>query len=85
METILAIRGSVNHTIPLLRFPNLESLFRKMEAWFSETLNFGHTPYKARRLSVAEALALQSLPKDFYLPDTMTLTSMFKTVGNGVP
>jgi hypothetical protein len=45
METILAIHGSVNHTIPLLRFLNLESLFMKMEAWFSETLNFGHTHY----------------------------------------
>jgi hypothetical protein len=54
METILAIRGSVNHTIPLLRFPNLESLFRKMEAWFSETLNFGHTLTRECELAIAQ-------------------------------
>ena len=42
-------------------------------------------PYKARRLSVAEALALQSLPKEFQLPQNITLSNAFKTVGNGVP
>jgi DNA (cytosine-5)-methyltransferase 1 len=34
---------------------------------------------------VAEALALQSLPRAFELPSDMTLSAMFKTVGNGVP
>lgn len=43
------------------------------------------TPYKARRLTVAEALALQSLPKNFSLPPKMSLTDKFKTIGNGVP
>jgi DNA (cytosine-5)-methyltransferase 1 len=42
-------------------------------------------PYKVRRLSVAETLAIQSLPKKFALPENMTLSNMFKTVGNGVP
>ena len=41
-------------------------------------------PYKVRRLSVAEILAIQSLPIKFALPAKMTLTNMFKTVGNGV-
>ncbi|MBF4280587.1 DNA cytosine methyltransferase, partial [Vibrio anguillarum] len=27
----------------------------------------------------------QSLPKEFHLPSTMTLSDMFKTIGNGVP
>ncbi|WP_195836946.1 DNA cytosine methyltransferase, partial [Vibrio cholerae] len=27
-------------------------------------------PYKPRRLSAAEALAIQSLPKEFHLPPT---------------
>jgi DNA (cytosine-5)-methyltransferase 1 len=42
-------------------------------------------PYHARRLTVAEALALQSLPKEFSLPPEMSLTDKFKTTGNGVP
>lgn len=56
----------------------------------SPTVAYGNNevhlhPYKARRLSVAEALALQSLPKEFVLPPTITLSNAFKTVGNGVP
>ncbi len=42
-------------------------------------------PYKSRRLTVAEALALQSLPNNFVLPPEMSLTDKFKTTGNGVP
>jgi DNA (cytosine-5)-methyltransferase 1 len=42
-------------------------------------------PYKTRRLSAAEALSLQTLPKEFVLPPEMTLTDKFKTIGNGVP
>jgi DNA (cytosine-5)-methyltransferase 1 len=36
-------------------------------------------------MSVAETLAIQSLPKEFELPPSMTLSNMFKTIGNGVP
>ena len=42
-------------------------------------------PYKARRMSVAETLAIQSLPKKFVLPPDISLSSKFKTIGNGVP
>ncbi len=57
---------------------------------FSPTAAYGNNevhihPYLPRRLSAAEAMALQSLPKEFELPDDMTLTDMFKTIGNGVP
>jgi DNA (cytosine-5)-methyltransferase 1 len=38
-----------------------------------------------RRLSVAEALAIQSLPREYELPTDMTLSKCFKTIGNGVP
>ena len=34
---------------------------------------------------MAEVLAVQSAPMEFELPKTMSLTDMFKTVGNGVP
>lgn len=57
---------------------------------FSPTVAYGNNevhlhPVEARRISVAEALALQSLPREFELPAHMTLTNMFKTIGNGVP
>ncbi|EPW7001998.1 DNA cytosine methyltransferase [Vibrio parahaemolyticus] len=57
---------------------------------FSPTAAYGNNevhlhPYRSRRLSAAEALAIQSLPKEFQLPSTMTLSDMFKTIGNGVP
>ncbi|WP_293130761.1 DNA cytosine methyltransferase [Microcoleus sp. bin38.metabat.b11b12b14.051] len=65
--------------------------FKRLHRWrYSPTACYGNNevhlhPYKVRRLSVAEALAIQSLPKEFALPNNMTLTNMFKTVGNGVP
>lgn len=64
---------------------------KRLHRWrYSPTVAYGNNevhlhPYFNRRLSVAEALALQSLPSGFYLPPDMTLTSKFKTIGNGVP
>jgi len=65
--------------------------FKRLHRWrYSPTVCYGNNevhlhPYKARRISVAEALALQSLPKEFSFPDDMSLTNMFKAIGNGVP
>lgn len=65
--------------------------FKRLHRWrYSPTAAYGNNevhlhPYKARRLSVAEALAIQSMPANFALPPTMTLSNMFKTIGNGVP
>lgn len=65
--------------------------FKRLHRWrYSPTAAYGHNevhlhPYKPRRLSVAEALAIQSLPPQFELPPDMTLTDMFQSVGNGVP
>lgn len=65
--------------------------FKRLHRWrYSPTAAYGNNevhlhPYYARRLSVAETLAIQSLPKNFYLPKEMTLTAKFKTIGNGVP
>ena len=42
-------------------------------------------PFKPRRLSVAEALVLQSVPPKYSFPTDITLTDKFKAVGNGVP
>lgn len=65
--------------------------FKRLHRWkYSPTACYGNNevhlhPYKVRRLSVAEAMAVQSLPKEFVLPRNMTLSSKFKTIGNGVP
>lgn len=65
--------------------------YKRLHRWrYSPTAAYGNNevhlhPYKARRLSVAEVLAIQSAPIEFELPHTMSLTDMFKTVGNGVP
>lgn len=57
---------------------------------FSPTAAYGNNevhihPYEPRRISVAEALAIQSLPKEYEIPYDATLTNAFKTIGNGVP
>ena len=65
--------------------------YKRLHRWrYSPTAAYGNNevhlhPYKARRISVAEALAIQSLPKEFVLPSNITLTDAFKTIGNGVP
>jgi DNA (cytosine-5)-methyltransferase 1 len=65
--------------------------YKRLHRWrYSPTAAYGNNevhlhPYHARRLSVAEALAIQSLPIDYVLPPKITLSNAFKTVGNGVP
>ncbi|MCL2571594.1 MAG: DNA cytosine methyltransferase [Defluviitaleaceae bacterium] len=65
--------------------------FKRLHRWrYSPTAAYGNNevhlhPYKARRISASEALAIQSLPKEFELPPKMSLSDMFKTIGNGVP
>lgn len=65
--------------------------YKRLHRWrYSPTAAYGNNevhlhPYKSRRLSAAEALAIQSLPKEFHFPPEMTLSNMFKTIGNGVP
>ena len=65
--------------------------YKRLHRWrYSPTAAYGNNevhlhPYKARRLSVAETLAIQSLPKEFELPPDISLSAKFKTIGNGVP
>lgn len=65
--------------------------YKRLHRWrYSPTAAYGNNevhlhPYKVRRISASEALAIQSLPKEFELPSEMTLSDMFKTIGNGVP
>lgn len=65
--------------------------FKRLHRWrYSPTACYGNNevhlhPYLPRRISVAEALALQSMPREFSLPTDMPLSKAFKTIGNGVP
>lgn len=65
--------------------------FKRLHRWkYSPTVAYGNNevhlhPYFPRRLSVAEALSLQSLPKSYSFPEDMTLSDKFKAIGNGVP
>ena len=65
--------------------------YKRLHRWrYSPTAAYGNNevhihPFLPRRISVAEALAIQSLPANFVLPLDITLTDAFKTIGNGVP
>lgn len=65
--------------------------YKRLHRWrYSPTVAYGNNevhlhPYKPRRISVSEALALQSLPIDFIIKPTENLTCKFKAIGNGVP
>lgn len=65
--------------------------FKRLHRWkYSPTAAYGNNevhlhPYKTRRLSVAEAMAIQSLPAWFELPANICLSAKFKMIGNGVP
>ena len=65
--------------------------YKRLHRWkYSPTAAYGHNevhlhPYYARRLSVSEAMAIQSLPRNFVLPSGISLSSKFKMIGNGVP
>src|SRR5699024_4172130 len=65
--------------------------YKRLHRWrYSPTAAYGNNevhihPFQPRRISVAESLAIQSLPANFILPQDISLTDAFKTVGNGVP
>ena len=65
--------------------------FKRLHRWrYAPTSAYGNNevhlhPYKARRISVAEAMAIQSAPAYFSLPTDIPLSAKFKMVGNAVP
>ena len=84
-------RGGLSKILVIEEGDVSKKSYKRLHRWrYSPTVAYGNNevhlhPYKARRLSAAEALALQTLPKEFVLPPDMTLTDKFKTIGNGVP
>ncbi|MBC8877043.1 MAG: DNA cytosine methyltransferase [Planctomycetes bacterium] len=53
-------------------------------AWYGNQEVHLH-PWKPRRLSVREALRIQSVPDDYVLPAEQSLSAKFKLICNGVP
>ncbi|WP_421917988.1 DNA cytosine methyltransferase [Marinifilum sp.] len=69
---------------------NRKSFKRLHRYRFSPTVAYGNNevhlhPTLPRRLSVREALRLQSVPDEYVLPSSVPLTHKFKLIGNGVP
>jgi DNA (cytosine-5)-methyltransferase 1 len=65
--------------------------FKRLHRYrFSPTAWYGNQevhlhPWKARRLSVREALRIQSVPDEYILPEELSLSAKFKLICNGVP
>lgn len=65
--------------------------FKRLHRYrFSPTAWYGNQevhlhPWKPRRLSVREALRIQSVPDEYVLPEGMSLSAKFKMICNGVP
>jgi DNA (cytosine-5)-methyltransferase 1 len=65
--------------------------FKRLHRYrFSPTAWYGNQevhlhPWKARRLSVREALRIQSVPDEYTLPECQSLSAKFKLISNGVP
>ncbi len=84
-------RAGIKKIVTIDEGDNSKKSYKRLHRWrYSPTACYGNNevhlhPYKVRRISAAEALAIQSLPANFLLPENMSLTNMFKTIGNGVP
>lgn len=84
-------RGGLNRMQTIEEGDDSRKSYKRLHRWrYSPTVCYGNNevhlhPYRERRLTVAEALALQSLPREFQLPPEMSLSNKFKTIGNGVP
>jgi DNA (cytosine-5)-methyltransferase 1 len=84
-------RAGLSKFLTIPEGDDLKKSYKRLHRWrYSPTAAYGNNevhlhPYKARRISVAEALAIQSLPKEFIIPSNISLSNMFKTIGNGVP
>lgn len=65
--------------------------FKRLHRWrYSPAAAYGNNevhlhPTEPRRLTVREAMQIQTVPENYALPADMTLSSKFKTIGNAVP
>lgn len=82
---------SMNRFETIMEGDTSRKSFKRLHRWrYAPTAAYGNNevhlhPYKKRRISVAEALAIQSLPSSFCVLPSLSLSTKFKMVGNGVP
>lgn len=90
-KDIFQVRNGKNKISSIEEGDTSRKSFKRLHRWkYSPTAAYGNNevhlhPYRTRRLSVAEAMAIQSLPAWFVLPVNVSLSAKFKMVGNGVP
>lgn len=88
---IFKVRNGLAKMVSIPEGDTTRKSYKRLHRWrFSPTAAYGHNevhlhPYKTRRLSVAETMAIQSLPSEFVLPPDLSLSAKFKMIGNGVP
>lgn len=88
---VFAVRAGINKMQTIQEGDTSRKSFKRLHRWkYSPTAAYGNNevhlhPYRTRRLSVSEAMAIQSLPEWFELPNDASLSSKFKMIGNGVP
>lgn len=88
---IFAVKKGQNKISTIQEGDTSGKSFKRLHRWkYSPTAAYGNNevhlhPYQERRLSVSEALAIQSLPQEFVVLPTLTLSTKFKMIGNGVP
>lgn len=72
-------RGGLQRMVSVDEGDVSKKSYKRLHRWrYSPTVAYGNNevhlhPYKERRLSAAEAMSLQTLPKEFELPANMTL------------
>src|SRR6202008_125108 len=72
-------RAGLSKFLTIAEGDDLKKSYKRLHRWrYSPTAAYGNNevhlhPYKARRISVAEALAIQSLPKEFVIPGNISL------------
>jgi len=65
--------------------------FKRLHRYrYSPTVCYGNNevhlhPWEPRRLTVREALRIQTIPDEYILPSSKSLSIKFKMIGNGVP
>lgn len=65
--------------------------FKRLHRWrYSPAAAYGNNevhlhPLEPRRITVREAMRIQTVPDTYSLPSSMPLSAKFKTIGNGVP
>ena len=96
-RTALLANGTEGFTPYSKRFKTVaegdvsKKCFKRLHRWrFSPAAAYGNNevhlhPTEPRRLTVREAMQIQTVPEKFALPPEMTLSSKFKTIGNAVP